>query len=199
MKRNTALRHSPALGIFSLVVVFSVLLLSCTGTMPTKEWAKKQIDARLNVNQDCEYHLSTVSNRNANTREGMRLRLELNNLKTEGFITFTRDSIAYNQFVYRITVLDKCKPFINSSYAAGASQEYAFSFGNVGARIVSIAEPAPDGSGNIVCNVQYNGDYDLNAFGLAALCTDYNASHPVRSGIATFIKTQDGWRFDRLR
>lgn len=106
---------------------------------------------------------------------------------------------------YAVSVKEKLSPFIEGGAKYG-SDSIRMRVGEYQPEILMIPEPAPD-NGVIVCKVEYAARLDCNEVG-KAMGASYEQL--VREGLANyrreneqkkiawFIKTQDGWKLDKL-
>ena len=174
--------------VFSIfaIAALSAIFLSCGGKDLSKEEAKKQIDAYLNkqpptFNIRCEDYASRTE-----------YIIQLERTKKAGYLDYTFDVARDVNWVH-VKLNDKVNPFIlykeHPQYYDGvAYYNVVCKAGLYECEIVSIAEPAPDASGSIVCNVEYKRTLVPNELYRVFGWVD------VRNGSVRFIKMQDGWK-----
>ena len=193
---------SPLSVLIFFVSIF--FLSSCGNGKLTKEEAKKQIDAQANKNRKPQTFAIPVLYWTEHGDEN-NIRA-LNEIKNAGYVDYT----PYNEANYpgqrlehylKVRLLDKARPFfVGNTLYDGTHDYFEFNAGEYAEEVMSIAEPAPDKNGNIVCNVECHCTFDLNDLykTFSKIKNNYCYVAPY-DGTETekFIKTQDGWKLKK--
>ncbi len=204
MKKTFSFFRIPAIGTLILVCVCSLLLISCGDKKLSKGKAEALIDTALQTRPYTFEFYTNCKFAPAYTRNQTAI-AAISALKEKGYITYQMQNDAEGNIVFDITFLDKIKPFVTYTFNYGSYVQNNIAVAHNLATVTSIAEPAPDASGTIVCNVRYDpkftltevGEvihYDLDLFNRA----NGMKAQEAQGRVAKFIKTQDGWLLDGI-